>query len=103
MTGARVTRLEVHREGLLSGAHYVKDGRECFAPASVVLLATFTCENARLLLLSRSKQYPHGLSNNHGQVGRHDMAHVTPFVFGLFPGPATEPRQRTVGPGDMRG
>jgi gluconate 2-dehydrogenase alpha chain len=86
VTGARVTRLEVDRDGLISGAHYVKDGRECFAPASFVLLATFTYENVRLLLLSSSKQYPRGLSNNHGQVGRHYMAHVTPFVFGLFPG-----------------
>jgi gluconate 2-dehydrogenase alpha chain len=86
VTGARVTRLEVDGDGLVSGASYVQDGRERFAPASCVLLATFTYENVRLLLLSASGQFPHGLSNNHGQVGRHYMAHVTPFVFGLFPG-----------------
>ena len=55
----------------------MKDGRECFVPASFVLLATFTYENVRLLLLSSSKQYPHGLSNNHGQVGKHYSGALT--------------------------
>jgi gluconate 2-dehydrogenase alpha chain len=85
-TGARVTRIEVDAQGLASGARYVKDGREQFAGAGWVLLATFTYENVRLLLLSASAAFPHGLSNNAGQVGRNYMAHVTPFEFGLFPG-----------------
>src|SRR4029077_5412997 len=29
----------------------------------------------RLLLLSTSKAFPRGLSNNHGQVGRHYFSH----------------------------
>ena len=32
---------------------------------------SFTYENTRLLLLSKSKADPNGLSNNHGQVGKH--------------------------------
>ena len=43
-------------------------------------------ENTRLLLLSASPAFPRGLSNNHGQVGKHFTAHATPFVYGLFPG-----------------
>ena len=86
VTEARVTRLEVDRDGQMRGASYVKDGREHFAAAAFVLLATFTYENVRLLLSSTSRQHPRGLSNGSGQVGRHYMAHVTPFVFGLFPG-----------------
>jgi gluconate 2-dehydrogenase alpha chain len=77
VTGARMARLEVDGKGLLSGARYVKDGGECFAPASCVLLASFTYENVQLLLLSTSKQYPHGLSNNHRQVGKHYSGAVT--------------------------
>ena len=39
-----------------------------------------------LLLLSKSKAYPNGLSNNHGQVGRHYFSHNTGArVTALFP------------------
>ncbi len=48
---------------------------EYFQPAKVVLLASYTYENSRLLLLSKSKAYPNGLSNNHGQVGKHYFGH----------------------------
>ena len=50
-------------------------GEEFFQPAKVVLLAGYTYENSRLLLLSKSSAYPNGLSNNHGQVGKHFFAH----------------------------
>jgi gluconate 2-dehydrogenase alpha chain len=85
-TGARVTRIESGGDGLVTGATYVQDGRERFCPARVVLLATFTYENTRLLLLSRAPAHPRGLANASDQVGRHYMAHVTPFAFGTFPG-----------------
>jgi gluconate 2-dehydrogenase alpha chain len=85
-TSARVVRLEVDADGLVTGATYVQDWEEKFQAASVVLLGCFTYENTRLLLLSTSKAYPAGLSNNSGQVGKHYMAHVTPFGFGVFPG-----------------
>jgi gluconate 2-dehydrogenase alpha chain len=42
-------------------------------------------ENARLLLLSRSSKFPNGVSNNHGQVGKHYMAHISVRRFGVFP------------------
>jgi len=86
VTGARVTRIDVDRDGLVCGATYVRDGAVARAHAPCVLLAAFTYENVRLLLLSRSACHPHGLGNGAGQVGRHYMAHVTPFVFGRFPG-----------------
>jgi gluconate 2-dehydrogenase alpha chain len=39
-----------------------------------------------MLLLSRSKAFPRGLANNHGQVGRHYMSHATGGgVTALFP------------------
>jgi len=40
--------------------------------------------NTRLLLLSKSKAYLRGLSNNHGQVGLHYMSHTRNGVMGLF-------------------
>ena len=85
-TGARVVRVEVGTDGRASGVTYVAEGDERFLSAKSVLLATFTYENARLLLLSTSRLFPSGLSNNHGQVGKHYIAHVVPRVHAVFPG-----------------
>ena len=75
VTRAHVTTIEVDREGRVTGVTYVTDGVEYFQPAKVVLLASYTYENTRTLLLSKSGPYPNGLSNNHGQVGRHYFSH----------------------------
>ena len=83
---ARVVRIEVDGDGLVCGVTYVKDGRERFQAGCSVLLGAFTYENTRLLLLSTSKAYPRGLSNNHGRVGADFTVHVIPRVFGVFPG-----------------
>lgn len=85
---ARVTEITVGPDGRVSGVVYVQSGASFFQPASVVLVATYTYENVRLLLLSRSAAYPNGLSNNHGQVGKHFMGHGlrSAAVTGLFLG-----------------
>ena len=74
------------RNGRVSGVIYVKGGREYFQRADVVLLASYTYENVRLLLLSKSTAFPNGLSNNGGQVGRHYFSHFQQApVSALFP------------------
>ena len=82
---AHVIAIECDDHGRVTGTCYLKDNKEYFQPASVVLLASYTYENTRLLLLSKSKAYPKGLANNHGQVGLHYMSHVRSGVMGLFP------------------
>ena len=77
VTRAHVTSISVDTEGRATGAVYVQDGQEYVQPADVVLLAGYTYENVRMLLLSKSTPYPNGLSNNHGQVGKHYMTHNT--------------------------
>ena len=72
---AQVTRIVSDSNGKVTGVNYIKGGTEYFQPARVVLLASYTYENSRLLLLSKSKSYPNGLSNNHGQVGKHYFGH----------------------------
>ena len=72
---SQVTRVAVDGNGKVTGVSYIRDGKEYFQPAKVALLASYTYENVRLLLLSKSKAYPNGLSNNHGQVGRHFFGH----------------------------
>ncbi len=71
VTEAHVTRIDVDAEGRAAGVQYLKDGETYIQPAAVVLLAGYTYENTRLLLLSTSAAYPHGLANNRGQVGQH--------------------------------
>jgi gluconate 2-dehydrogenase alpha chain len=83
---AHVRRLIPDANGRVGGVNYVRNGEEFFQPAQVVLLAGYTYENSRLLQLSKSRAYPNGLSNNHGQVGKHFFAHYqTGAVTGLFP------------------
>jgi len=82
---AQVTRIAVGPDGRASGVHYLRDGKEYFQPARAILLASYTYENTRLLLLSKSAAFPRGLSNNHGQVGRHYFGHWTSGVAALFP------------------
>jgi gluconate 2-dehydrogenase alpha chain len=75
---AHVTRIvsgDNGKDGKVSGVLYLREGQEYFQPAKVVLLAGYTYENSRLLLLSKSKAYPKGLSNNHSQVGKHYFGH----------------------------
>jgi gluconate 2-dehydrogenase alpha chain len=83
---AHVTTIETDGNGRVTGVNYVTNGMEYFQPARVVLLASYVYENVRLMLLSKSKAFPNGLSNNHGQVGRHYMSHAQAgAVAALFP------------------
>jgi gluconate 2-dehydrogenase alpha chain len=75
VTRAHVTTIAVDANGRTSGVNYLVGNTEYFQPARVVLIAAYTYENVRLLLLSKSRGYPDGLSNNHGQVGRHYLSH----------------------------
>jgi len=86
VTEAHVTAIQVDRDGRASAVEYLKDGETYIQPADVILLAGYTYENVRLLLLSTSAAYPNGLSNNQGQVGKHYMSHNTGAgVLALFP------------------
>jgi gluconate 2-dehydrogenase alpha chain len=86
ITRAHVTTIAVDAQGRATGVNYVVGSQEFFQPARVVLLAGYTYENVRMLLLSTSRAYPNGLANNHGQVGRHYLSHHQGAgVSALFP------------------
>jgi gluconate 2-dehydrogenase alpha chain len=86
VTRAHVTTVAVDGQGRVTGVNYVVGNQEFFQPARVVLLAGYTYENVRLLLLSTSRAYPNGLANNRGQVGRHYFSHHQGAgVSALFP------------------
>jgi gluconate 2-dehydrogenase alpha chain len=83
---ARVTEIVVDGDGRVTGVKYLKGNAEHFQPAKAVLLAGYTYENVRLLLLSKSTPFPNGLGNNHGQVGRHFLAHTRAGANGVIAG-----------------
>ncbi len=55
--------------------------------ARVVAVACNSIESPRLLLNSASNQFPDGLANSSGQVGRNYLRHTTGSVYGIFDQP----------------
>lgn len=76
-------------QGRATGVVYFdSEGTEQFQPARLVVLAAGGVETARLLLLSQSAQFPHGLANSSGLVGKNLMLHCPgPTLIVLFPEP----------------
>jgi choline dehydrogenase-like flavoprotein len=87
-THARVSTIQVDRRGRATGAVYVDaDGAERFQAASVVVLAANGVGTPRILLNSATPQWPDGLANRSGLVGKRLMMHPFATVVGLFDDP----------------
>ena len=85
---SRALRIEHGVDGKVTGVVYRdSQGREQRQKARLVCVACNSVETARLLLLSESAKFPHGLANSSDQVGRHFSHHVGGFVWGLFDKP----------------
>jgi choline dehydrogenase-like flavoprotein len=83
---AMVERIDCDRAGHAAGVTYVgRDGMRHSPRAEVVICAAGAIETARLLLLSAGPHDPHGLGNQHDQVGRNLQGHYYPSGFGLLP------------------
>jgi choline dehydrogenase-like flavoprotein len=68
-------------------------GKAYEAKAKVVVLAASTLESARLMLLSKSRQYPNGIGNSSGHVGHNFCEHVMgPGVSGIVKDLVGKPR-----------
>ncbi|WP_198392436.1 GMC family oxidoreductase [Brevibacterium yomogidense] len=72
------------------------DGNLHRQAAKVVCVAGNSIETPRLLLMSASAQYPDGLANSSGQVGRNYMRHLTGSVYGQFEKPVRMYRGETM-------
>jgi choline dehydrogenase-like flavoprotein len=87
-TECMVTGIELDPAGRASAVVYRDpDGREQRQRARIVCLAGNAIESARLLLLSQSGRFPHGLANGSDQVGRNYCHHLTGFVWAIFDQP----------------
>jgi choline dehydrogenase-like flavoprotein len=72
-----VYRVNSDNSGRATGvAYYGPDGSENTIEADLVILAPFTYDNTRLLLLSKTAKFPDGLANSSGWVGKGFMTHL---------------------------
>jgi choline dehydrogenase-like flavoprotein len=86
-----VRRVEVDARGRATGVTYFDaDKKEQFQPARAVILSANGLETPKLLLMSTSSQFPDGLANSSGYVGKHLMFNGYTQTFGLFEHPLNE-------------
>ncbi|MBT6912819.1 MAG: GMC family oxidoreductase, partial [Rhodospirillaceae bacterium] len=84
-TRCRVREITLNDDGMADGViYYDKDGRECFQKAEVVIMACNGVGTPRILLNSKSAQFPDGLANSSGLVGKNLMFHPVSVVQGVF-------------------
>ena len=79
-----VNCVAVDGAGRATGVNYISHGVEHFQRARLVVVAGYSIETPRLLLLSSSSRFPDGLCNDYGQVGRYVMVQGAPQVAGRF-------------------
>ncbi|MEO7995827.1 MAG: GMC family oxidoreductase [Gemmatimonadaceae bacterium] len=69
-----VRKIETDASGRATGVIYFdKDKKEVMQRAKAVVLCANGAETPRLLLMSKSNQFPDGLANSSGMVGKHFM------------------------------
>jgi choline dehydrogenase-like flavoprotein len=84
-TRARVRKLTLRPDGLVSGALYLDaDGNEHEVRAGVTVLCANGVGTPRLLFLSADERHPDGLANSSGLVGKRLMMHPFGTVVGIF-------------------
>jgi len=64
--------------------YFDPDGKEQEISARAIVVAGNAVETVRLLLLSKSRQFPDGLANSSGLVGKRFMEHLSLFAYGTF-------------------
>ncbi|MHA6687445.1 GMC family oxidoreductase [Mesorhizobium sp. A556] len=85
---AMVIKINHDASGKVTGVVYAdKDGKQHEQKARIVAVAGNSIESPRLLLNSQSSQFPDGLANSSGQVGKNYMRHTTGSVYAIFDKP----------------
>ena len=82
-----VREVTLGKDGRATGVIYIdkRDGKERSAKGRIVTLAASACETVRILLNSKSPQFPNGLANSSGKVGRYLMDTVGAGISGQIP------------------
>jgi choline dehydrogenase-like flavoprotein len=85
-TGCTVARVNTDENGRANEVVYwEEDGTEQAQKAKAVVLCANGAETPRLLFLSASAQFPDGLANSSGMVGKNLMFNGSSNAAGLFP------------------
>ena len=83
--GSYVRKIETDASGRATGVIYFDSrGTEIFQKAKAVVVCANGAETPRLLLMSKSKRFPHGLANSSGLVGKNLMFNAGGVAVGLF-------------------
>jgi choline dehydrogenase-like flavoprotein len=87
LTDAMVREVKLDNNGLAQGVIFTDrtNGTSHSVAARVVVLAASACETVRILLNSKSAQFPQGLANSSGKVGRYLMDTVGSSLYGQIP------------------
>ena len=86
-----VHRLETDKTGRVVGAVYFDAKKNMhFQKAKAVVVCANGAETPRLLLLSKSAQFPNGLANSSGLVGKYLMPNSGAIAFGTFDEPLND-------------
>jgi len=87
-TEVMAVRINHNARGQVTGVLYRnKNGELHEQKARAVCVACNAVETTRLLLLSESSLFPHGLANSSGHLGRNYMRHMSNVVHAVMPGP----------------
>jgi len=70
LPNSKVFLLEEVNQKIETVHYYDKNGDKNTVTAKITVVAAQAIETARLLLMSKSKNFPKGLANNNGQVGK---------------------------------
>jgi choline dehydrogenase-like flavoprotein len=80
-----VFRIEVDKQRRVTGVSYFdRDRRERMQRARAIVLCANGAETPRLLLLSANNEFPHGLANSSGVVGKYLMFNSNTRALGVF-------------------
>jgi choline dehydrogenase-like flavoprotein len=86
-----VRKIEAGKDGRVRGVIYFDaHKREIFQRAKAVVVCANGAETPRLLLMSKSNAFPHGLANSHGNVGKYLMFDNGGYAIGVFDHPLNE-------------
>jgi choline dehydrogenase-like flavoprotein len=100
---AMVREVNTNAEGKDTGVSFVNkdDKQEYTVNAKIVMLAASACESARLLLNSKSAQFPNGLANSSGVVGKYLHDSTGAAMGGVLPKLVGRKRYNEDGVGGM--
>ena len=80
-----VFRIETNKQGRATGVTYFdRDRRERFQRARAVVVCANGAETPRLLQMSTNAQFPNGLANSSGLVGKYLMFNYNSRALGVF-------------------